>query len=61
MEGLEKFREVPNKKVKANYKLICECHVLKKQESSCFERFLLLISHLSSDVRYLGVDKLAFN
>lgn len=24
MEGLEKFREVPNKKVKANYKLICE-------------------------------------
>ena len=30
MEGLEKFREVPNKKVKANYKLICECHVLKK-------------------------------
>lgn len=33
----------------------------KKQESPCFERSLLLISHLSSDVRYLGVDKLAFN
>ena len=61
MEGLEKFREVPNKKVKANYKLICECHVLKKQESFETGRFLLLIRHLSSDVRYLGVDKLAFN
>ena len=33
----------------------------KKQESFCFERFLLFISHLFPDVCYLGVDKLAFN
>ena len=40
----------------------CECNLpAREQESFSFERFLLFISHLSPDVCYLGVDKLAFN